>query len=186
MADEENVTEQSATEEKAGKDASIDEHALKIQKLTEAKYQLDAKSEAFDNSAKKLSEAGNDILGGDVSAATIGRMLGLLTRGDFKVFEGKIDLIQTKVNSFSTKLDFIQEAVLRLPTGNDFERLEAQIASLRTTISEVGKKVSQLSIAAETSTEGEEGTDEEAALDAEKSKKIRENIVTNKPAGSRY
>ncbi len=181
MADEENITDA-----KANKDAEMDEHALKLQKLTEAKHQLDAKSEAFDTSAKKLSEAGNDILGGDVSAATIGRMLGLLTRGDFKVFEGKIDLIQTKVNSFTTKLDFIQEAVLRLPTGNDFERLEAQIASLRSTISEVSKKVSQMTVIAEPAEEGEAESDEEAALDAEKSKKIRENIVTNKPAGARY
>ncbi len=68
----------------------------------------------------------------DVSAASIGRMLGLVTLTEFKLVEGKIDLLSTRVNNLTIKLDKILAALAQAPTGADLDRIDVQIGALRT------------------------------------------------------
>ena len=80
---------------------------------------------------------------GEVSVATIGRMLGLVTSSDLVVLEKKLDLLSTRVNSIVTKIDRLHTAVAALPAGSDFERLEVQLGVLRTALKEALAKLPQ-------------------------------------------
>ncbi|MDC0357277.1 hypothetical protein OAO01_00545 [Oligoflexia bacterium] len=73
---------------------------------------------------------------GEVSAATIGRMMGLATMGDLKLMEGKIDLISTRVNSLTVRMEKVLNILNLAPTGNDLERIDVQVGALRTLIKE--------------------------------------------------
>ena len=73
----------------------------------------------------------------EVSASTIGRMLGLVTLAEFRVVEGKIDLVMTRVASLLAKLDRIQQGLNSVPTGSDLERIDVQIGALRSMIRDV-------------------------------------------------
>ena len=81
-----------------------------------------------------LVQAGTDPRRAEVSAATIGRMLGLVTSSDLQIIENKIDLLLTKINSLTAKTEKVISAVAGLATGAEFERLEVQFGSLRTMI----------------------------------------------------
>ncbi|MCB0317402.1 MAG: hypothetical protein KDD56_01500 [Bdellovibrionales bacterium] len=73
---------------------------------------------------------------GDVKASTVARMMGLMTVSDLKLFESKIDLMSTKVNNLVIRLERLTAQVESLPGGNEFERIEAQLASMRTLLKE--------------------------------------------------
>ena len=81
---------------------------------------------------------------GDVSASTIARMMGMATAAEFRVLEGKVDLLSTKVNSITGKLERISSALANAPTGSDLERIDVQISSLRTALSEAVVKMSSV------------------------------------------
>lgn len=74
---------------------------------------------------------------GDVSAATIGRMMGLATEGDLKLMESKLDLLATKVNSMTVRMEKVLNILSSAPTGGDLERIDVQVGSLKTLIKEV-------------------------------------------------
>lgn len=76
------------------------------------------------------------VLGKDVSAATIGKMLGLVTLADFQVLQGKVDLLSTRVNNMATRVDKMLQMLSRTPTGADLERIDVQLAALRTLITD--------------------------------------------------
>jgi hypothetical protein len=73
---------------------------------------------------------------GDVSASTIARMMGMATAAEFKVLEGKVDLLSTKINTITGKLEKITSSLANAPTGSDLERIDVQISSLRTALNE--------------------------------------------------
>ena len=68
---------------------------------------------------------------GEVSASTIGRMLGLATSGELALFEGKIDLLNTKLSAVTVKLERVVGILNAAPTGKDLERIDVQIAAMR-------------------------------------------------------
>lgn len=70
----------------------------------------------------------------EVSAATIGRMLGLATSMELKLLEGKLELALTKINTFGARLDRIMNTLNKAPTGSDLERIDVQIGALRSMI----------------------------------------------------
>lgn len=108
---------------------------------------------------------------GEVSAATVGRMLGLVTAGDFKVLESKIDLLQTRMSGLLAKMDKLQGDLKAVATGSDIERLEMQMLTVKSLIAGLSGV--------------EDGDNEAAREDAEKSQRLRENIVSNKPVSGR-
>ncbi len=80
---------------------------------------------------------------GDVSASTIARMMGMATAAEFRVLEGKVDLLSTKLNSVTGKLERIVSSLANLPSGSDLERIDVQISSLRTALNDALSTLSQ-------------------------------------------
>lgn len=79
---------------------------------------------------------------GEVSAATIGRMLGLASVRELNLLDGKLDLMMSKVNHLTAKLERITSILGSAPTGKDLERIDVQIAALRTQLAEYAGKPS--------------------------------------------
>lgn len=70
----------------------------------------------------------------EVSAATVGRMMGLATISDLKLLDSKIDLLATKVTGLVLKLEKALTLLASAPTGSDLERIDVQIGSLKSLI----------------------------------------------------
>ncbi|RMG42906.1 MAG: hypothetical protein D6719_05125 [Candidatus Dadabacteria bacterium] len=73
----------------------------------------------------------------EVSAATIGRMMGLATASDLMLLDNKIDLLMTRVGNLTTRMERVVSTLNDAPTGSDLERIDVQIAALRTLIKDV-------------------------------------------------
>jgi hypothetical protein len=67
----------------------------------------------------------------EVSAATVGRMLGLATAAELRLVEGKLDLVLTKVSTLTVRLEKLQSALAALPNGSDLERIDVQVGMIR-------------------------------------------------------
>lgn len=92
---------------------------------------------------------------GDVSASTIARMMGLATANEISMLEGKIDLLSSRVNNVSAKLERLQGVLNGIPTNSDLDRIDINIGSLKTLIKE---SLDQLSSADKELAKGDEGT----------------------------
>ena len=81
---------------------------------------------------------------GEVSAATIGMMLGLASSNELKLMESKIDLFGQKITTMAVRMDKVLAALQQLPTGSDLERIDVQIGGLKSMIRDVlGQMVSR-------------------------------------------
>lgn len=78
---------------------------------------------------------------GEVSASTIGRMLGLVTSAEFKLLESKMDLLSTRMNSVLVKMEKVLVMGAEAPTGADLERIDVQIAAVRTVLNDIKKSL---------------------------------------------
>jgi hypothetical protein len=74
---------------------------------------------------------------GEVSAQTIARMMGLTTQSDMKLIEGKLDLLVSRLGTISVRLDKVTTLLQQVPTGNDMERVDVQIGTLRSSMREL-------------------------------------------------
>ena len=72
----------------------------------------------------------------EISAATIGRMMGLATISDVRMLESKVDLLSTKLSTLTLKLDKLATTASQFPSGSDLERIDVQIGSLKNLIRE--------------------------------------------------
>lgn len=70
----------------------------------------------------------------EVSAATVGRMLGLATISDLKLLDSKIDLLATKITGMTLKVDKALTILASAANASDLERIDVQIGSLKTII----------------------------------------------------
>ena len=82
------------------------------------------------------TESGSDAAAREVSATTVGRMLGLATGSELRLMEGKIDLLSTRVNNMTVRMEKVISTLSQAPTGSDLERIDMQIGSLRVLIRE--------------------------------------------------
>lgn len=73
---------------------------------------------------------------GQVSAVTISRMMGLATATEVRLLEGKLDLISTKLNAVTAKLEKLSGVLNNAPTGSDLERIDVQVGALRSMLAE--------------------------------------------------
>src|SRR5437879_3974534 len=89
---------------------------------------MDSETEEKSQESSKVSE---------VSASTIGRMMGLVTSSEFKLMEGRVDLLQTKITGMVMKLDKVLQILGGAPTGADLERIDVQIGSLKSLIKDM-------------------------------------------------
>ena len=93
----------------------------------------------------------------EVSASTIARMMGLPTSSDFSLLDGKLDLIATKVNALTAKLERLSTSLNSIPSASDLDRIDIQIGSLKTLIREaLNASSAAQSTAAEPSKESKE------------------------------
>ena len=82
-----------------------------------------------------LIQAKHDESGrGDVTAATVARMMGVATASELKLVEGKLDLLNTKLAGFGVRLEKMLALMTRAPTGADLERIDVQIGALKSLI----------------------------------------------------
>ena len=82
-----------------------------------------------------LIQAKQDESGrGEVTAATVARMMGVATASELKLVEGKLDLLNTKLAGFGVRLEKMLTILNRAPTGADLERIDVQIGSLKALI----------------------------------------------------
>lgn len=71
---------------------------------------------------------------GEMTAATLGRLMGLATTSELKFLEGKIDLMASKLNNIMVRVDRMIALFNALPTGADLERIDVQIGALKSLI----------------------------------------------------
>lgn len=83
-----------------------------------------------------MSASGSGVRG-DISASTIGRMLGLVTAAEFKLLEGKLDLLSTRMNSMLVKMEKVLVMTADMPNGSDLERIDVQLADVRTMLQDI-------------------------------------------------
>ena len=72
----------------------------------------------------------------EVSAATVGRMLGLASTRELKIVEGKIDLALSKINNITARIEKALSMMASAPSATDLERIDVQIGSLKVLIKE--------------------------------------------------
>jgi len=81
-------------------------------------------------------------VGRDITAMTIGRMMGLATVQELNLVETKIDMMVTKVNNLTVRMEKVLSALTNVPSGSDLERIDVHIGDLRKLIKDVlGDKV---------------------------------------------
>ena len=130
---EEELGQDTAEAEKTDtKDAGEQENSG-VESLLEAKRNLEAKTEFL---TERGSGAEGDRKAGEVSAATIARMMGLITAADFNLLEGKIELVSSKLNALGAKVDRVLTSLGDSVTGNDLDRIDIQLASIRSLLKE--------------------------------------------------
>ncbi len=71
---------------------------------------------------------------GEMTAATLGRLMGLATTSELKLLEGKIDLMASKLNNIMVRVDRMIALFNAMPTGADLERIDVQIGALKSLI----------------------------------------------------
>lgn len=74
---------------------------------------------------------------GEVSAQTVARLMGLMTQSDLKLLDGKLDLLVSRLGTISVRLDKVTTLLQQAPTGNDMERIDVQIGTLRSSMREL-------------------------------------------------
>ena len=84
----------------------------------------------------------------EVSASTIGRMMGLATVSDLKLLDTKMDLVSTKVAGLVVRIEKALTLLNSLPTASDFERIDVQIGSVKTTLRETVQVIQETVAAA--------------------------------------
>lgn len=121
---------------------SPEAHAQRLLNLKQAREQVLGAIDSTIGGAANLSTANPSTAGlstagqsgeqrREVSAATIGRMMGLVTLSEFKLVETKIDLLSTRVNALFARLDKITSLLEGTPTGSDLDRIDVQIGALK-------------------------------------------------------
>lgn len=95
-----------------------------------------ASAKAPEAAQTKILSVGDEPGRGEVSAATIGRMLGLASMRELNLLDGKLDLVMSKVNNLTVRLDKVLSVLGNAPTGKDLERIDVQIGALRTMLRE--------------------------------------------------
>lgn len=87
-----------------------------------------------------VSASGTGVRG-EVSASTIGRMMGLVTSAEFKLLENKLDLLSTRMNSMLVKMEKVLVMAADMPNGSDLERIDVQLADARTVLNEIKAEI---------------------------------------------
>lgn len=69
--------------------------------------------------------------GPEMSATAIARLMGIATSTELKLLEGKLDVIITRLNALTGKVEKNHSMLARTPTGSDLERIDVHIGALK-------------------------------------------------------
>jgi hypothetical protein len=100
---------------------------------------------------------------GEVSGATIARMMGLATANELSMLEGKIDLLSSRVNNIIAKFERLQTTLNHFPTNTDLDRIDINVGSLKTLIRETLDQLTSVQAEKERA-KGDEGTLQKATI----------------------
>ena len=125
---------------------------------------MDVKETNTSESPKVEGKAATDSSKAEVSASTIARMMGVATTLDLKLVEGKLELMATKINALTAKMERVITGLNGLPSASDLDRVDIQIGSLKTMLREIIAAVTPSSPS--TSAKGKEKEPAEAAQPA--------------------
>ena len=106
--------------------------------------------------AREAAPVSGSSLRGEMSAITIGRMLGLATVNELSLLDSKVDLLTSKVNQLAVRLEKILGVLQSAPTGADLERIDVQIGAM---------KSAMVDFIAQVSTEAEKGAQDSKRSD---------------------
>lgn len=109
------------------------------QKESDTEKSASSVAAALDESTKKLEELTGvqaEKAKPEIGAATLARMAGLATGSELKVVEGKLDLLSGRVANLTIRVERALTMLGNLPSGNDFERLDVNVASVKTMLKE--------------------------------------------------
>jgi len=98
----------------------------------------------------KAPGSGSGVTRREVHASTITQMMGIATRSEMELLEGKIDLLTSKINAVSIRLEKMSSAFQKMPTGSDLERIDVNIGALKTLIRDAMRELSFLQQASAT------------------------------------
>lgn len=73
----------------------------------------------------------------ELSAAALGRLLGIATSAELKVFESKIDLLTQKMAGMAAKIEKLTQAVNKVPSANDIERIDVHVGAIKAMLREL-------------------------------------------------
>lgn len=73
----------------------------------------------------------------EVSAATIGMMLGLATSKEVQIIENRLELLTQKISNISTRVEKLIGMAQAMPSGSDLERIDVQIGGLKSMVRDV-------------------------------------------------
>lgn len=157
-----NLFDSGATEEKKGKGAASEKTSVDAQSLEEKvakKLESVAARKDIAPTAPgetKVVETGDITKGidpghrGEVSVSTLARMMGVATTNELSLLEGKIDLLATRVNGLTVRMEKVLNAISRVPTGTDLDRIDINIGSLKTMIRDTMEKLIAQAVTVET------------------------------------
>jgi len=101
----------------------------------------------------KSSRSGSGAARREVHASTITQMMGIATRSEMELLEGKIDLLTSKMNAVSIRLEKMSSTFQKMPTGSDLERIDVNIGALKTLIRDAMRELSFLQQSSGTATQ---------------------------------
>lgn len=124
--------------------SSVEERLEK--KLDKIAARSDGATEAEPQPVEKpaITTDANSSGRGEVSAAAMARMMGLATATEVGLLEGKIDLLSSRINSITLRMEKVLGALNKLPQAADMDRIDVNIGSLKTMIRETLDKASVL------------------------------------------
>jgi len=73
----------------------------------------------------------------EVSASTIGMMLGLASSNELRLLDAKLDMFGQKLTNATARIEKIVTMLQGMPNGSDLERIDVQIGGMKTMIREV-------------------------------------------------
>lgn len=84
--------------------------------------------------AEEQKDSNTEAKTTELSAAALGRLMGLATGVEIRMLEGKIDLLTSKLAGMAAKIEKLTQAMSQTPTGADLERIDVQVGSIKAII----------------------------------------------------
>ena len=114
-----------------------DGYSARMKELEAKRNQLKQTVDKTMTEAGGAQEESEETMKSEVSARAIGRLMGLATVSELRLLDAKLDSISSRMESVVGRVDKCMEQISKLPSGSDHERVEVQLASIRSQLKEL-------------------------------------------------